>query len=189
MLASYAFRPRTSVRSRNVAMDSAFICPLYRGRVAFDHGVLYIVTFFAFAALSQCCFYLLSAYFAMHVVNLHLCQWPSILCCLCGALPTRRRFFAYCCSSSRISYSFSLAYRYRVSWLVNLGVVPLQGALVPYIQFNIWRISFSTRQSCTINALYIAVASIYISISGTAASCFSTTYSILLQAPVIFYKY
>ena len=73
MLASHTFRPRTSVRNKNAAVDSAFVCPLYRGRVAFDHGVLHVVAFFAFAALSQRCFYLLSAYFAMHVVDLYLC--------------------------------------------------------------------------------------------------------------------
>ena len=73
MLASHTFRPRTSVRSRNVAVDSAFVCPLYRGRVAFDHRVLYIVAFFTFAALSQRRFHLLSTYFAMYVVDLYLC--------------------------------------------------------------------------------------------------------------------
>ena len=73
MLASHTFRPRTSVRSKNAAVDSAFVCSLYRERVAFNHGVLYIVAFFAFAALSQHRFYLLSAYFVMHVVNLYLC--------------------------------------------------------------------------------------------------------------------
>ena len=50
MLVSYAFRPKTFVYSRNAAVDSAFVCPLYRGRVAFDYGVLYIVAFCAFAA-------------------------------------------------------------------------------------------------------------------------------------------
>ena len=113
MLASHAFRPRTSVRSRNAAVDSAFVCPSYRGRVAFDHGVLYIVAFFAFAALSQRRFHSLSAHLAMHVVDLHLCWWPPILCCLCVALPARRRFSACCCSSSRVSCSFSLARRRR----------------------------------------------------------------------------
>ena len=50
MLASYTFRPRTSVYSRKVAVDSAFIYPLYRGRVAFTYRVLYIVAFYTFAA-------------------------------------------------------------------------------------------------------------------------------------------
>ena len=72
MLASHAFRPKTSVHSKNAAVDSAFIYPLYRGRVAFDHRVLHIVAFFAFTALSQRRFYLLSAHLAMHIVDLHL---------------------------------------------------------------------------------------------------------------------
>ena len=85
MLASYTFRPRTSVYSKNAAVDSAFVCPLYRGRVTFNYRVLHIVAFFAFAALSQHHFYLLSAYLVMYIVDLYLYWWPSILCCLCGA--------------------------------------------------------------------------------------------------------
>ena len=73
MLASYAFRPRTFVCSKNMAVDSAFIYPLYRGRVAFNHRVLYIVAFFTFAALSQRRFYSLSAHFVIYIVNLYLC--------------------------------------------------------------------------------------------------------------------
>ena len=137
MLASHAFRPRTSVRSRNAAVDSAFVCPLYRGRVAFDYGVLYIVAFFAFAALSQCRFHSLSAYLVMYIVDLYLCWWPLILCCLCGALPARRRFFTCYCSSSCVSCSFSLVCRCRVSWLVSLGVVPFWGALVLCMRFSV----------------------------------------------------
>ena len=72
MLVSHAFRPRTSVHSRNAAVDSAFICLLYRGRVTFNYGVLYIVAFFAFTALSQCCFYSLSAHLAIYIVDLYL---------------------------------------------------------------------------------------------------------------------
>ena len=125
MLASHAFRPRTSVRSRNAAVDSAFVCPSYRGRVAFDHGVLHVVAFFAFAALSQRRFHSLSAHLAMHVVDLHLCWWPPILCCLCGAFFVQYQFSTYYYSSSYVSCSFSLAYRRRVSWLINLGTVPL----------------------------------------------------------------
>ena len=78
MLASYAFRPRISIRSRNAAIDSAFVCPLYRGRVAFTYRVLYVVTFYAFAAFSQRRFHLLSAHLAMYIVDLHLCWWPPI---------------------------------------------------------------------------------------------------------------
>jgi hypothetical protein len=131
MLASHAFRPRTSVRSRKAAVDSTFVCPSYRGRVAFAHRVLHVVAFCAFAAFSQRRFHSLSAHLAMHVVDLHLCWWPPILCSLSGALPARRRFSACCYSSSRVSYSFSAARRRRVSWLVSL---PLWGALVPRIR-------------------------------------------------------
>ena len=86
MLASHAFRPRTSVCSRKAAIDSAFICPLYRGRVAFTYGVLHVVTFCAFAAFSQYRFHSLSAHFAIHIVNLYLYWWPPILYYLSGAL-------------------------------------------------------------------------------------------------------
>ena len=180
MLASHAFRPRTSVRSRNAAVDSAFICPSYRGRVAFDHGVLHVVAFCAFAAFSQRCFYSLSAHLVMHVVDLHLCWWPPILCCLSGALPALRRLSACCCSNSRVSCSFSTARRRRVSWLVSLGAVPLWGALVPRMRFSVWRISFSTGWSCTVDALCIAIASMYMSIGGTAASRSSAARGVLL---------
>ena len=50
ILASHAFSPRISIQSRNAAVDSAFVYPLYRGRVAFDYGVLYIVALCALAA-------------------------------------------------------------------------------------------------------------------------------------------
>ena len=72
MLASYAFRPRTSVRSRKAAVDSTFIYPLYRGRVAFTYRVLYVVTFYTFTAFSQRRFYLLSTYLIIYIVDLYL---------------------------------------------------------------------------------------------------------------------
>ena len=189
MLVSYIFRPKTSVCSKNAAVDSAFICPLYRGRVAFDYGVLYIVTFFTFAALFQRRFHSLSAHLAMHIVNLYLCWWPPILYCFCVVLPARRRFSTCCYSSSHISYSFSLARRRRVFWLISLGAVPLQGALIPYMRSSVWYISFSTKWFCTVDALYIAVASMYTSIGGTATSRSNIAHSVLLQAPVILHRY
>ena len=73
MLASHVFSPRIFVYSKNAAVDSAFICLLYRGKVAFNYGVLYIVAFFAFTALSQCHFYLLSAHLVMYIVDFYLC--------------------------------------------------------------------------------------------------------------------
>ena len=60
-------------------MDSAFVCPLYRGRVAFDYGVLHVVALCALAAFFQRRFHLMSAHLAMHVVDLHLCWWPPNL--------------------------------------------------------------------------------------------------------------
>ena len=73
MLASHVFSPRISVQSKNAAVDSAFVYPLYRGRVAFNYGVFYIVTLCALAAFFQRCFYSISAHLAMHVVDLYLC--------------------------------------------------------------------------------------------------------------------
>ena len=189
ILASHTFKPRTSVYSKNMAIDSAFVCPLYRGRVTFDYRVLHIVAFFTFAALSQCCFYSLSAYLVMHIVDLYLYQWPPILYYFSGALLILYWLSIYYYSSSYISYSFSLACRCRVFQFVNLSTVPLQGALILYIQFSIQCISFSTRWSYTVDALCIAVASIYISISGTAALRFSAAHSVFLQAPIILHKY
>ena len=53
-------------------MDSAFVYPLYRGRVAFNYRVLYIVALCALAAFFQRCFYSMSAHLVMHIVDLHL---------------------------------------------------------------------------------------------------------------------
>ena len=72
MLASYVFRPRTSIRSRNAAVDSTFVYSLYRGRVAFNYRVLYIVAFCTFIAFSHLRFYLLLAHLAIYIVNLYL---------------------------------------------------------------------------------------------------------------------
>ena len=72
MLINYAFSPRISIRSKKAAVDSAFDCPLYRGRVAVVYGVFYVVTLCAFAAFLHRCFYLVSAHLAMHIVDLYL---------------------------------------------------------------------------------------------------------------------
>ena len=142
MLASYTFRPKTSVYSKNAAVDSAFIYPLYKGRVAFNYGVLYIVAFCTFAAFSQHHFYLLSIHLAMYIVDLHLYQWPPILYYLSGALLAQHRFFTYYCSSSCVSCSFFTACRRRVSWLINLGVVAFRGLL-----FLVYNLIFSVSSS------------------------------------------
>ena len=73
MLASHAFRPRTSVHSRKAAVDSAFVSPLYRGRVGVSHRVFYVAASYAFAASFHCYFYLRSAHLAISVVDLYLC--------------------------------------------------------------------------------------------------------------------
>ena len=134
MLTSHAFSPRVSIRSRNTAVDSAFVYPLYRGRVGFAYRVLHVVALCSFAAFFYRRFYSISAHLAIHIVDLHLCWWPPSLCRRGGALPARRRFSAWCCSSSRISYSLSTARKRRVSWLVSLGAVPLYVALAPRIR-------------------------------------------------------
>ena len=48
MLISYTFSPKTSINSRKAAIDSAFIYPLYRGRVSINYRVLCVVTFYVF---------------------------------------------------------------------------------------------------------------------------------------------
>ena len=94
MFASHAFRPRTSVRNRKAAVDSAFVSPLYRGRVGVDYGVFYVAASYVFTALFYCCFYLRSAHLAISVVDLYLCWWPPILYRRCGALLVCRQVSA-----------------------------------------------------------------------------------------------
>ena len=48
MLASHTFRPRTSVCSRKAAVDSAFVSPLYRGRVGVNYRVFHMAASCAF---------------------------------------------------------------------------------------------------------------------------------------------
>ena len=73
MLISHAFRPRTSVRSRKAAIDSAFVSPLYRGRVGVDHRVFYMAASCIFAASFYRRFHLRSAYLIISIVDLYLC--------------------------------------------------------------------------------------------------------------------
>ena len=72
MLASHAFRPRTSVHSRKAAVDSAFVSPLYRERVGINYGVFYVAASCAFTAFFHYYFYLRSAHLAISVVDLYL---------------------------------------------------------------------------------------------------------------------
>ena len=73
MLVSHTFRPRTSVRSKKTAVDSAFISPLYRERVGIDYRVFYMAVFCAFTTSFYYCFYLRSAHLAISVVDFYLC--------------------------------------------------------------------------------------------------------------------
>ena len=72
MLMSHTFRPRTSVYSRKAAVNSAFISPLYRGRVGVDYRVFYIAAFCAFTASFYCYFYSRSAHLAISIVDFYL---------------------------------------------------------------------------------------------------------------------
>ena len=72
MLINYAFSPKISIYSKKVAIDSAFNCPLYRGRVAVIYGVFYVVALCAFTAFFHYHFYSVSAHLVMHIVDLYL---------------------------------------------------------------------------------------------------------------------
>ena len=72
MLVSHIFRPKTSVCNRKAAVDSAFISPLYRGRVGVDYRVFYIAVSCIFAAFFHYCFYLRSAHLVINIVDLYL---------------------------------------------------------------------------------------------------------------------
>ena len=86
MLTSHMFSFRTSIYNRKAAVDSAFVYPLYRGRVSIIYMVLYVVPLYAFAAFFYYYFYLISAYLATYIVDLHLYWWPPILYYFYGAL-------------------------------------------------------------------------------------------------------
>ena len=73
MLVNHAFRPKTSIHNKKAAVDSAFISPLYRGRVGVNYRVFYIAAFYAFTASFHYYFYLRSAHFAISVVDFYLC--------------------------------------------------------------------------------------------------------------------
>ena len=72
MPASHAFRPRTSICSRKAAVDSAFVSPLYRGRVSVNYRVFYIVMSCVSATSFYYCFYSRSAYLVINIVDLYL---------------------------------------------------------------------------------------------------------------------
>ena len=189
MLTSHTFSPRISIYSKKAAVDSAFDCPLYRGRVAVVYGVFYMVALCAFTTFFHCRFHSVSAHLAMHIVDLHLCWWPPSLCCCGGALPAWRQVSAWCYSSSYISCSLSAACRHSTSQLIYLGALPLQQGLAPYIYFSTQYISFSTGCLCTVVAFCITIISIQTLSGSITASRFIAVCSIYLQAPVILYRY
>ena len=78
------FSPRISIYSKKAAVDFAFNCLLYRGRVAVVYRVFYMVTLCAFTAFFYRRFYSVSAHLVMHIVDLYLCWWPPSLYC-CGS--------------------------------------------------------------------------------------------------------
>ena len=94
MLVSHAFRPRTSVYSKKAAVDSAFVSPLYRGRVGVDYGVFHVAASCTFTTSFHYRFYLRSAHLVISVVDLYLCWWPFILYCRCSALLVCRQVSA-----------------------------------------------------------------------------------------------
>ena len=169
MLASHAFSSKISIYSKKAAVDSAFDCPLYRGRVAIIYRVFHVVALCAFAAFFHCCFYLVSAHLVMYVVDLYLYQWPLSLCCCGSTLLVWRWVFVQCYSSSCISCSLSAACRCSASWLIYLGVLPLQRGLAPCIYFSTQCMSFSTRCLYTVVTLCIAIISIQMLSGGTTA--------------------
>ena len=73
MLVSHTFKPRTSIYNKKAAVDSAFVSPLYRGRIGVDYGVFYIAASCVFTAFFHYCFYLRSAHLIISIVDFHLC--------------------------------------------------------------------------------------------------------------------
>ena len=145
ILVNYAFSPKIFVHSRKAAVDSAFDCPLYRGRVAVVYRVFYVVTLCAFTAFFYCCFYLVSAHLAMYIVDLYLYWWPPSLYYCGSVLLVQYQVSIWCYNSSYISYSLFAIYRCSTFQLVYLGILPLQQGLAPYIYFNTQCMFFSTR--------------------------------------------
>ena len=72
MLNNYTFSPRTSVRSKKAAVASAFVNPLYRGRVSINYSVFYIVASYILTTSFYYYFYLKSAYLIISIVDLYL---------------------------------------------------------------------------------------------------------------------
>ena len=73
MFTSYIFSFKTSIYSKKIAINLAFIYPLYRERINIIYRVFYIATLCTFTARSQRHFHLISTYLVMHILDLHLC--------------------------------------------------------------------------------------------------------------------
>ena len=189
ILTNYIFSPRTSIYSKKAAIDSAFDYPLYRGRVAVVYGVFHMVALCAFTAFFHYRFHSVSAHLMMYIVDLYLCWWPPSLYCCGSTLLAWHWVSAQCCSSSYISCSLSAACRCSVFQLIYLGVLSFRRGLAPYIYFSTQCISFFTGCPYTVVALYIAVMSIQMLSSGTAASHSIIACGVRLQTPVILHRY
>ena len=111
MLASHAFKPIIFVYNKNVAVDFAFVSPLYKRIVGVIYRVFQMAVSCVFTAFFQCHFHLKSVHFAINVIDFHLCWWPPISYCRGGVLPMWRRVSAQCAKQSCIF--FSVAYRQR----------------------------------------------------------------------------
>jgi len=120
MLASHAFRPITFVHNKNVAVDSAFVSPSYRGIVGVVYGVFQVAASYVFVASFQCFFHLRSAHLAINVIDFHLCWWPPVSCRRGSVLLVWRQVSSWCSRNPHISFSLSVACRQRASWLVCL---------------------------------------------------------------------
>ena len=66
------FSPKISIYSKKVAIDFAFNCPLYKGRVTIVHRVFYMVILCTFTAFFPRRFHSVSAHLVMYIVDLHL---------------------------------------------------------------------------------------------------------------------
>ena len=184
------FRPKSSVRSRKVAIAFTFIRPLYKESISIIYRVFYIAILYIFTTSFQRRFYLRSTPLIISIVDFYLYQWPPILYRYSSILLVQRQASAQCANSPYILFSFLTTYRQRASQLVYLGVLLFQGTFAPrYILFSIQRMFSSTRQPCTITALYIAIILIHRSSSRTTTSRSSIARSILLQAPIVLRKY
>ena len=102
-----------------------------------------------------------------------------------------------CLVGQQFPYFLFSLYRLQVEgFLASIfrHISPLKSPCSLYISHFLYTFQrlayfFSTRQSCTVTALYIAVILIYIFSSGTAASHLNTLHGVFLQAPIVLHRY